>query len=952
MPSSREIRVVALALCVVGIAVVTRVLHLWAMATGPGLTAHVPGLDVDLFHRMAARVAGGDLWLGDDVYHFAPLYAYVLGAVYVVFGESEWVARVFNVALGAGAAGLAFELARRLFRSLPVAVLTGLGVAFYAPFVVIDTSRGKASLGHFLLAASLCVLARPSRATGPKYGLVLGALLGGAAGVLEQAWVFVVGVVAMVAVGALGERGEGRSRHVLAAAAVLVGVLVAVAPFLWRNLVVTGQPSWVSAQAGLHVWMGNRPGASGTYERIEGVRAHPRGHFDDARALAEKDIGRALSAGETSAYWLRKTIEAARDDPAALFETWARKLVLLGSPYELPSEMHFGHETQRLPHLAYLPGFAWVAALGLIGLAWVRPWHRMARPLVVCLGCFALALILTIVNWRYRLPVVLAMMPFSAFALVGLWREVRQGRLVPASALGAAVVGLVVLGQLSSVGRARAAADLRHAEASHAHATLVDRESRGAREVGEAVLRLHRLGAEKPQPPPKKILLLSVDTTRADRLSAYGYSRPTSPNIEALARTGVRFARAYCPMPLSDPSHTTFFTGQHPRTHGVVDNGDLRLKPSAPSLASRLQERGYRTAAITARVGLDPEVLGLRGFDFVDAPTAERGTREAKDVLVRAARWLDSVEGESWFLWVHLWEPHDPYAPEEPYRGTFVARADEEDLPAHRRPPLFVSASKPLSQDVLRRARDLYDAEVAAADAAVGRLLELVEEAPPTGSAPLVVLVSDHGESLGERLSKNVGFGHGPVLHEEALRVPWVLSWPGVLPPQVVETPVSTVDLAPTVLDLVGAAGTLQTEGRSLAAELRAGRDPAPRPIVAERRPYPTNRSPRLRSPQLAWIDHPWKLFLRLETDEVELYHLERDPGEQDDLASREPERVESMRAMLLEWSRAHPILSQPQRLERRSERLVRAHVRKALVSLGYVDRPVEDDLEASRPAW
>jgi arylsulfatase A-like enzyme len=279
---------------------------------------------------------------------------------------------------------------------------------------------------------------------------------------------------------------------------------------------------------------------------------------------------------------------------------------------------------------------------------------------------------------------------------------------------------------------------------------------------------------------PPNILLITLDTTRADRLGSYGYAGAATPNLDRLASEGVRFARALSPVPLTLPAHATLLTGRQPFTHGVRNNGHFTLPEDVPTLASVLSTRGYDTAAFVSSFVLDRQFGLATGFTHYDATLDEARPGAAVslelerrgDRTVAAARaWLADRARQAqrpYFLWVHLYDPHEPYAAPSPYRERFAGRD--------------------------------YDGEVAFADALVGELLEASGYA--SGAPPLVVVASDHGESLGEHGEST----HGLFVYDETQRVPLIVTWPRVLSPRVVETPVRLLDVAPTVADLAAEA--------------------------------------------------------------------------------------------------------------------------------------------------
>jgi arylsulfatase A-like enzyme len=438
-----------------------------------------------------------------------------------------------------------------------------------------------------------------------------------------------------------------------------------------------------------------------------------------------------------------------------------------------------------------------------------------------------------------------------------------------------------------------------------------------------------------PEDAPRKILFISVDTTRADRLASYGYGRPTTPAMDALAATGVRFANAYAVMPTTDPSHTSMLTCQYPRTHGVMRNAARRQNPEGPSLAAWLSKRGYETAAITARLGLDPELRGISGFGHTDSPRLPARHRDAADVVQRSRQWFSERQGDRWFLWVHLWEPHKPYTPMRAFRERFARGVPDGDA-RFEDPTRFLKKRQRLSQKIVAGARKLYDAEIALADNAVGALVGMARQAAPADGDLLIVLVSDHGESLAERQSASrIGFGHGALVYDEVVKVPWLLNWEGRLSPAVIDTAVSLVDMTPTLAGLVdpGAAVPKACDGRTLADAVRSGESPEAVPIVLDRRLFRSHPLPGLRYEESAWIDYPWKAIVNDGAVRPELYRLDTDPHETTDLAEKEPERAASLAGALKAWKRARPLKRDDGPKTREAEQ-----EEAALRALGYID--------------
>jgi arylsulfatase A-like enzyme/Tfp pilus assembly protein PilF len=346
-------------------------------------------------------------------------------------------------------------------------------------------------------------------------------------------------------------------------------------------------------------------------------------------------------------------------------------------------------------------------------------------------------------------------------------------------------------------------------------------------------------------------------------------------------------------VPLTGPSHATIFTGTYPPQHGVRDNVAFSLDPRHETLAARLKERGYRTAAFVAAYPV-ARGFGLgQGFDeysekFHEIPIPGQGAeRPGNEVADEAVAWLGRLAPGPFFAWVHFYDPHAPYTPPAPYRERFAGR--------------------------------LYDGEIAFADAQLGRILDALAAAGRAENT-LVVAMSDHGESLGDHDEHT----HAILIYDSALRVPLIVAGPGVPAGRVVEDRVGAVDLLPTLLGLLGAPVPEGLPGRDLRAAFEGPLEE--RPLYAESLFGRLNcRWSSLRGVTLG----NWKL---IEGAGAELYDLSQDPGESRDRAADDPERASRMRRLLAsslarmapQGDTARPVALSPEQEER-------------LRSLGYV---------------
>lgn len=340
------------------------------------------------------------------------------------------------------------------------------------------------------------------------------------------------------------------------------------------------------------------------------------------------------------------------------------------------------------------------------------------------------------------------------------------------------------------------------------------------------------------------VLLVTLDTTRADRLGCYGYLGGRTPNLDALAAGGVLFRNVYAQVPLTLPSHCSIMTGTTPLGHGVHNNGSYVLAPDRTTLAERLKERGFRTAAFVASFSVDSRFGLDQGFDLYD-DSFEAGMpfkpvnseRPADAVAALFSSWIDGTGPEPFFAWVHFFDPHLPYRPPAPYSREF--------------------ASNP------------YDGEIAFMDEAIGRVIGKLRERGLL-ERTLVVLAGDHGEAFGEKVET----GHGVFLYDGTLKVPLILHYPGHLPAgKIVPSRVRLTDILPTVLDLAGLPAPGGIDGGSLVPliEREGGKD---------RETYIETFYPRENygwSELTGLISGDWKY---IQAPKPELYNLRDDPVE------------------------------------------------------------------------
>jgi arylsulfatase A-like enzyme len=410
-----------------------------------------------------------------------------------------------------------------------------------------------------------------------------------------------------------------------------------------------------------------------------------------------------------------------------------------------------------------------------------------------------------------------------------------------------------------------------------------------------------RGGASAPAALPRQIVLVTIDTLRADHLGAYGYRRATSPTIDDLARAGVQVMRAYAPMARTVPAHMSMLTGLAPRSHGALHNHASIARSDIETLPGRLVRRGHATAAFVSVPFLDPRAKRLQGFTHVESPPVG-GDWPAPQTAARAAAWIEAHAERSFFVWLHLFDPHRPYAPPPPYDRMF-----QEGPAAPYEAPLtgrLVAAPPTAHQAAFVRA--LYDGEIRYTDDAVGALVRRLEALP---APPLVIVTADHGEVLEEHAAEmRIAYSHGQWPAHQVLAVPLIFHWPGHLAPGRVATPVDITGLASTILDVLYGE-SLTGDGASFAGLLR-GEAAKPAPLFAWTMAIgdhtsvdPAGLAPgwefRLHE-TLSVLRWPWHL-IHNPVRGTALYDVERDPLELADVAAAHPDRTAVLRRELLQ---------------------------------------------------
>jgi choline-sulfatase len=399
-------------------------------------------------------------------------------------------------------------------------------------------------------------------------------------------------------------------------------------------------------------------------------------------------------------------------------------------------------------------------------------------------------------------------------------------------------------------------------------------------------------------PRDANILLVTLDTTRADHLSCYNPHGAKTPQLDALAARGVLFTHAVAQAPLTIPSHACIMTGSYPPVHKVRDMDGFVLDKSHPTIASLTQGAGFRTAAFVGSRVLAKHFGLSQGFDTYDDDMGadkeeaklpgDFPERRAGVVTDRALDWLKENGQSKFFLWVHYYDPHAPYDPPEPFKHLY--------------------------------AKNPYDGEIAYMDEQVGRLLTGLDQLALTSST-LIIAVGDHGESLGEHGEAT----HGIFLYDATLHVPLIVAGPDVPRGKVLDDQVRSIDLHPTVMEFLHMASSPEAQGVSLWPLIQHGTH------VRSNYSYAETLHPRT---SMGWSEltamrtDGWKLIL---APHPELYDLQHDPGETQNLIANHPAEANQLQKMIGEAAGTQA------KTEKVTPSPVDERTRRELESLGYV---------------
>lgn len=401
----------------------------------------------------------------------------------------------------------------------------------------------------------------------------------------------------------------------------------------------------------------------------------------------------------------------------------------------------------------------------------------------------------------------------------------------------------------------------------------------------------------------RNVVLISIDTCRADYLSCYGFNRRTTPNIDAVAAEGIVFENVYSPVPMTLPAHSSMLTGTIPPYHGVHDNLSEKLAETNVTLAEILQANGYKTSAVVSAIVLDPKFGLNQGFEeyqgeFTKAFEGDPFAEQKGHITSRqACNWLNENSEQPFFLFLHYYDPHIIYQPPEPFASRF--------------------------------ADNLYAGEIAYADHCIGQVIDKLKTLKLYDST-LIIITADHGEMLGEHGE----LAHDYFVYESAVRVPLIVKSPGVRGGRRISEAVGLVDIMPTVLSLLEIPAPAPMQGQDLGQFLAGNAESSPRYLYTESLTATEYKC----NPLLAVVNWPWKYIY---TSKEELYHLQDDPEEKNNLA-----QAQSNRARLLQ-KHVQLILDETLVSDQSDSNLELDEATvDSLRSLGYVGSGVEETFE------
>jgi len=437
------------------------------------------------------------------------------------------------------------------------------------------------------------------------------------------------------------------------------------------------------------------------------------------------------------------------------------------------------------------------------------------------------------------------------------------------------------------------------------------------------------------EPGDLNVILVTIDTLRADHMSCYGYGRNTTPNIDALALEGVLFEKATVNWPKTTPSMASMLTGTYGRTNGVIGGCRQDLPLELITVAEVMKKHSFATGAVVNNANLGREFQFDQGFDEHVEIWKKPPPADASVVTDNALDWLKRSGKKNFFLWVHYIAPHAVYSPPKPFNTMFLndkiyLKTSGKKLPvrntyekAIHRKKAYVKPHRLHSYYVAQ-----YDGEIAWVDSQFKRVIDHLKKSGLFDKT-LLILTSDHGEELGEH---DIYYEHGFNVYEATMHVPLIIVYPERIPGKKrIKERMLLVDLFPTIMDYVGISGPRQLEGRSL-KPLIEGKSRGAGYLFSEGG-YPHGKTDKFHT---VVYSEPYKLIHK-RNDKWEFYDLEKDPEEQEKLNKKKRHVFLKHRRVLQKWEQSHTVTRLQEKKEKTEKKLSR-ETEEQLKALGYVE--------------
>jgi arylsulfatase A-like enzyme/4-amino-4-deoxy-L-arabinose transferase-like glycosyltransferase len=782
-----------------------------------------------------------------DEAHASPIFPYFLAACIRVVGEEHFalVARLIQVLLSSLSLLFVWAIARRAF-SERTGLLAAAAVGFYPPLVFFSQYLLSETIYIFFALAAAAALVRHRAGASPRMALCAG-ILGGLAALTRSVFMVHVPLVVLW----LFFAGKPEKRRFLSIGLFLAGVALAVGPWSIRNTTRYGSFLLIDSNAGNVLHKNVNAIRPENYDfGLHRLRAEELRDYVGPPPLRERvDVDDLVARNNAE---VRAALDYATDHPGRYLRNTAYRTGALFNPTSmLVRYVRYGRYGD-LPAavgepLVLVVMFSCMLAMffGVIGL--MRGFANQRQGLVgLFLLASALVCVLIISDSRYRLPLMPFWIPFAVYGVGHVRTLFRPGRGRVTLALLAGLVALWV-----------------H-YVPYTYSSIIkgvhDAPARGA-----------------------NLLVISIDSLRADHLHCYGYERETSPAIDAIAAEGIVFENTIAQAPWTLPSHTSLLTSMYPRTHQVTDK-ERRLPAGARTLGRMLEPLGYDNRAVVSGPFMQAQFGLRRGFREYDDSIAVGGHKRSHRVITsaninaKANRMLDEIEAP-FFLFLHYWDVHYDYQPPPPYDRMF-----DPDYSGSLTGTDFIGGEEVhagMSERDLEHVIALYDGEIAWVDHHVGEIVASLKKRGLYENT-VIVVTSDHGDEFLEHGQ----VGHQHSLYEELLRVPFIMRVPGEAGGRRVQTIAQSIDIMPTLLDYLGAPPSKNAQGRSQYALLH-GDEPQPLPVIAENTKSRKGKETKERTQSWCVYSGPYKYIAYADDDyPPELYDLTADPGEQADIST------------------------------------------------------------------